>query len=505
MFDGKLRPYQIQNAYYKGIQVGQAVDKQCRLISEQTKVLAATQMASASAIVASQERISEGIDSVVLSVERVADGIDGLKSAFEWGIGEVIWQIEQNRKVLRNIEEGIWSPFDAQARNRKKQAEEAYQFGWIEEAEEYFLESEKIVKTDFSVHISLALIYLFHNDNLEQAITYLDKAIKYSKPKSNYFCSFALLHKALVLDSKGSLEGAASCTREAIELSPEFAEAQFQNAMYNARLKRTKEAIESLERAILQDKFYTVKADKDKSFDGIREDVNKLICGLTARKRKIVGERFSEQDEALRKIKAAKDLCQGVNLPSDMELRLKLERVGKLLERNSYFDALEAENLVQRGLAAGIIEHLNQTREIINTALTGRAAGLVLRRDEMQRERDRQVEMTINNPLTNILGWIILAALSGGLFMGLVFGLQKIDTGRTSPLSLIILFPFAIFFLYCTFGGGYVVAGSILERLSIAMKRPVTDHYDEIQRAKKEREDLLARLNRIRIRPPVAP
>ncbi len=158
---GDLEPYQKQNAYYKGIQLGKDVSKQADIIQDSTRKLIATQIASTSAIIASQERINEGIDNLAYGIEQVEQGIYGLQASFEWGISEVVWQLEQNREVLKSIEEGIWSPFDAKAINRKRQAQEAYEYGWIDEAEEYFLESEKIVKTDFSVHISLGIIYLF--------------------------------------------------------------------------------------------------------------------------------------------------------------------------------------------------------------------------------------------------------------------------------------------------------------------------------------------------------
>ena len=202
---GNLTPYQKQNSYYKGIQLGKDVSKQAEGINNSTRELIATQIASTSAIIASQDRINAGVDNIAYGIERVEQGIYGLQAAFEWGISEVVWQLEQNRKVLKSIEEGIWSPFDAKAINRKRQAQEAYEYGWIDEAEEYFLESEKIVKTDFSVHISLGMIYLFKKIDKRKALSYFEKAIKYARPKSPYYTSYALLHKALIEFDFGEL------------------------------------------------------------------------------------------------------------------------------------------------------------------------------------------------------------------------------------------------------------------------------------------------------------
>ena len=56
-------------------------------------------------------------------VERVEQGINELRAAFEWGISEVVWQIEQNRKYLRNILEVLMAPLDTRARERRRRAE----------------------------------------------------------------------------------------------------------------------------------------------------------------------------------------------------------------------------------------------------------------------------------------------------------------------------------------------------------------------------------------------
>ena len=88
-----------------------------------------------------------------------------------------------------------------------------------------------------------------------------EKAAKYAKPKSPYHASFALLHAALIKRDLGQIEEAEKYTREAAELTNDFAEAFYQNAIYNAYLKNPHESINSLERAIRLDKNYCIKAD----------------------------------------------------------------------------------------------------------------------------------------------------------------------------------------------------------------------------------------------------
>lgn len=50
------------------------------------------------------------------------------------------------------------------------------------------------------------MIYLFKRVDKEKALSYFEKAIKYSKPKSTFHASYALLHKALIYYDMGGLK-----------------------------------------------------------------------------------------------------------------------------------------------------------------------------------------------------------------------------------------------------------------------------------------------------------
>ena len=274
---GGLTPYQRQNAYYTGVKLGNDVKKQTEIISNQTKEMIKSQIASTSAIIASQDRIREGIDNISYGIEDVKEGIYGLKAAFEFGISEVVWQIEQNRQVLKDILDVLMSPLDTQAKELRRRAEEAYANGWIEDALEDFLESEKKNKYDFSVFTSIGIIYLFQKGDREKAFEYFEKAIKYAKPKSKYHASFALLHAALIKHDLNFIEEAEKFTAEAVELSPDFAEALYQNAQYNAQLNNVQKSISNIEKAIKLDKNYCIKVDNVPMFAPIRNEVNNLF------------------------------------------------------------------------------------------------------------------------------------------------------------------------------------------------------------------------------------
>lgn len=281
----KLTSRERRNEYYQSIQLGEDVKTQINAINRQTKVMIATQLASTNTIVASKERIAEGLDVVSCGISNVENGLHDLKSAFEWGISEVVWQIEQNRCVLKDILSILMAPLDNQAKERRKRAEEAYSNGWIDDAEEEFLEAAKLNKFDFAIHISLGLIYLFQKIDKEKALSCFEKAAKYAKPKSSYHTSYALLYMALIKFEYGQIDEAEQLSAEAINLSESFSEAYYQNAQYNAQLKNINKSISNLEKAIEMDRNYCLKAHNDLLFDPIRKSVNNLFEKLREREK----------------------------------------------------------------------------------------------------------------------------------------------------------------------------------------------------------------------------
>lgn len=366
LYLNELSPWERRNEYYKTIQLGKGVKEQTHAINNQTQAMVASQLASTSAIIVSQERISEGINGLVYGVDRVEQGIYGLKSAFEWGISEVVWQIEQNRAVLRSILEILMAPLDTQAKERRKRAEEAFANGWIDDAEEEFLESEKLNKFDFSIHISLGIIYLFSKIDKQKALSYFEKAIKYAKPKSSYHASYALLHKALIKFDFEEIEDAEKSTSEAIDLSPDFAEALYQNAQHNAQLKKMEKSTSNLEKAIKLDEYYCLKASNDPLFDPIRPDVDKLFVRLRDEQKQKAEAVFTDSSIKYQRLNTivsdlvSEDITElSTFVTESEELHEQLTEIKEKLDRNSYFDYLD----INKTLA---LKFTNDERQLVS-------------------------------------------------------------------------------------------------------------------------------------------
>ncbi len=348
MYINELSPWERKEEYYNNIQIGKDTKTQIKAISQSSKDMIAAQRASTTDLINSNERINEGIDNLSYGIEKIEDGMQGLKAAFEWGISEVVWQIEQNRKELQSILKILSAPLDTQAKELRKRAEEAYANGWYEDALEDFLESEIKNRYDFSIHISIGIIYFFHKVNRDKALDYFEKAVKYATPKSKYHASIALLYKALIKRDFNLIEDAERSAAKAVELTPNFAEAIYQCAQYNALLKRPDKSLRFLREAITFDINYCEKAYNDDAFDLIKPQLYNLFNDLKKAEgieaqNNLVGlkKRLKKFDNYLFN---AKDIVK----VEESELDRLLSRLSNLMKRNSYRDFREANILIKK-------------------------------------------------------------------------------------------------------------------------------------------------------------
>ncbi len=314
-------------------------------LSTQTGEIIESQVEAANAIIVSQDRIADKID--IATIE-ITEGFQELRATFDWGFTELIWQIEQEREVLKDILKVLQAPLDTQAKELKKRAEYAYQNDWIDDALKDFLESEKKNRYDFTIHQNLGNIYLFKKKDPDRALAYYEKAVKYATPKSPYYTSVSLLHKGLVNYLQKDFKEAYKATLKAIELSPDYYEAHYQHAQYCASLGKYNEAIKHLKKAIVEgDKYYCVKAESEKDFDVMKEQLKSLFKELQINAQNQV---TFELGEAARLIDIAKS---SYNIPLIDNLKVaqsKLQEAAIFIEKGSLFDCHDAARKIFVGL-----------------------------------------------------------------------------------------------------------------------------------------------------------
>lgn len=450
LYLNELAPWERKDEYFRHIQLGKDVKSQTAILQDAINNQTRAQLASSSAIIASQERISEGLGELSVGFDRIEQGIESLQATFEWGISEVVWQIEQNREVLKNILEILMSPIDTQAKERRKRAEKAFSNGWIEDAEEELLESERLNRYDFAIHISLGMIYLFHKIDKNKAFHYFEKAIKYATPESQYYTAYALLYKALIKRDLGQIDEAEKCTSDAIRLCPKFAEAIFQNAQYNALQGKQGPAITSLQKAIELDLTYCLKADSGEEFNGIRGQVSNLFYTFQQNENRKAYKRWEKLEKKLTfisKLTSRVDEILGnqefSSKCNQSAIRNELSKIKQLINRESIFDARKANlklNSLEKNISRFISDAREQFRDVIgNEKSASRKYKRYISYDERQR-RD--------------LPFSFLKAIPAGIGLGLIVGIipAKIVENNSSTFAGLVIWTLIIIIIY-----GFVV------------------------------------------------
>jgi WD40 repeat protein len=216
-----------------------------------------------------------------LGIEKLIGGIGQLNADFNLLMGDLVWKFEMSQETLNNILQEIrLAEFEREARAYRSRAERAYINGWYEEALGDFLEAEKRNYPDYSVHRSIATIYLYRLIDLPRALDYFLKAAKYARPSDPRQSAEAQYFAGMVCVIQQRLDAALVHLQDAVKLDPKLFEAYYQQACLAVRLGKTESAIACLESAIKGDARYFERARGDRSFDLVRPQVQLLLDSL---------------------------------------------------------------------------------------------------------------------------------------------------------------------------------------------------------------------------------
>ena len=311
-------------------------------IVDQVTRIKNAQLNSANKIIASQQDIQYEINKLGENIEEVvSNGFESLRATFEWALAELAWKIELQTEVLKEILKVLQTPLTTQAKELRQRGDYAYLNGWIDDALEDFLESEKKNRYDFSIHQSLGNIFLFHKGNLTKALEYYDKAIKYATPKTSFYTAFALVHAGRVYYLRKNFEKAYERTLKAIEICPNLYEAHYQHAQYCTHLDKFDEAIQHLKFAIVSgDKYYCLKILAENDFNVMKEKIDDLFEEL---KNSI----FNETRKKIADIKKAIDMAESYSVSNASVINIKNEvsEIENDLTKSGYFGGLRAYDL----------------------------------------------------------------------------------------------------------------------------------------------------------------
>ncbi len=340
----ELAPWEKRSAFYKDIRLGKDVGELKKILISQAQELITSQIALADGIISSRNRSEEAIYYIGYDMKSIGRGMCGLKAMFEWGISDVIWLVEKNTEQFRNVMKNIYPFADEQLSKARYNADDAYAKGNIQEALENFIEFETFANDDFSNSISLGMVYLFHEIDKERALVFFDKAIENARPFSSYYVSYGLLYKALIKRDFGLIEEAEKWSREAIKFTPEFDEAIYRNAQYNALLGRPEKAIPLLKQVITRDIVYCLKIKREKDFEQINSEVTEMFEKIRAEENEKVKKGMGQVEKDMEilnsVIKNVEYLGHNISKVSLVKhLQEAKSEIDKMAKNNSIIDA----------------------------------------------------------------------------------------------------------------------------------------------------------------------
>jgi tetratricopeptide (TPR) repeat protein len=303
----------------------------------------------------------------------VVTGFDDLKAAFDYGMSQVVWELECSRQALVDIVGLLETPLDTQARELRRRAEEAYRNGltssgetrmkWMDDALRDFLEAVERNRYDYTLHVKIGLILWPEKADLEKAALHFEEAARYATPRSAKDSCFALLHLAKVRRLQDKLEEAYSAAAEAVRLYPEHARAYYDLAIYSSLTARFEECTRALRKAILLDRRCWMDSIENKDLVPATDHVSAMRASLKGEQRETARERISDARQEIEAARSAQ--AERWSASAFAEAVAEFQRAEGLLAADTYYSLLDACPVAERAaeLARAARDRAEQTQQ----------------------------------------------------------------------------------------------------------------------------------------------
>lgn len=229
-----------------------------------------------------QAVLNRSLAAAAYPVDPATVTLESLRSSFDWAMGSVLWKLELQRSALQELTNNLRPLSDRALAETRRKAEQAFQSGHYSEALTGLLECESKDYQDFSLHLTIGNIYLYHQRpaNLEKARAAYVVAARYADPRAPRYASLAHLWASFVAYLQNDTDSAIDLAQRAINLSPQLVEARYSQARYAALSGQLSQAVSGLESAIRSDRNYAVRAVTNSDFAGIVPQITALIDRL---------------------------------------------------------------------------------------------------------------------------------------------------------------------------------------------------------------------------------
>jgi tetratricopeptide (TPR) repeat protein len=305
-----------------------------------------------------ENRLASGVDDLRYELQGVSSGIDNLRADFHILMGDVVWKLEVQTSFLDKILRTLQLSLDTASKELRARAEDAYRNGWYEEALSDFLASEQKNYQDFAVQRSIGNIYLYHLVDLGRAFDYFVKASKYARPRDAKQTAEAEFFVGVTCGLQQDSESALKHMREAVSLNQTFFEAHYMCASFAGLLGFGSAAAESAERAIQGDARYYERCVRDRCFEKVRSEIERLLARLFASQEAEANARITEGRQMLQQMREMR-----IDDATLQKHSAKLDEIDRLRAQRSYASVRSAAAMAFELLGLSLkdgLAHLEQ-------------------------------------------------------------------------------------------------------------------------------------------------
>ena len=164
--------------------------------------------------------------------DRFDAGLASLGAVVEWGVQEIVWELDRQSSILSSIDRHIRTPDQTKAREWKEMAAELARRGQRDQAIEYLRKSIKTNPLDYSAYIDLALAEI-RLDRFEDAVMPLRNSLPHA-PKTELLNYTSYSHRLIghIRYCQGRIDEALGAIVNALWASQGYSEAFFDLAHY---------------------------------------------------------------------------------------------------------------------------------------------------------------------------------------------------------------------------------------------------------------------------------
>lgn len=231
--------------------------------------------------------------------DTLSSGLSEIASAIEWGFGEISWKLQQQLDVLKSIDYTLKTPSETKANEWRLHAEELRRRGVLEESEEFFLKALNEYRLDYRIYVGLAETYLQMN-RFDKAKVFLEKSLPHAPKKEIDYKSYSYRLIGHIYACEGNYNQATAILQNSIELSPAYEDGHYDYAQYCAQLRNKEICLSSLQKAILAKPLYWYLAQKERNFDPVRSEVEKLLSGIITEASNRAKDTIAKSENALK-------------------------------------------------------------------------------------------------------------------------------------------------------------------------------------------------------------